>query len=134
MSGVCLHLLTEHPVGLEAPSQGDLDPDNYKHSAFFVDVSIKHPASLDLSHTWPETDPSPCTLNREHAFSQGSSGQHLWGPRTVLSLHLVPNCVTLGGLPSFSELQVSYLHDGDNNAKLKRLLQGLNVCQVLSSV
>lgn len=134
MSGACLHLLTECPVGSEVPSLRALGLGNYNHSAFSVEVSIKNPASLDLSHTWPETDPPPCTLNREHAFSWGSSGQYPWGPRTVVSLNLVPNCMTLGGLPSFSELQVSYLHDGDNNAKLKRLLQGLNVCQVLSGV
>ena len=73
-------------------------------------------------------------LQEKRAFSQGTSGQHLWGPGTVLSLSLVPSCVTLGRLLSFSELQVPYLHDVDNNAKLKRLLQGLNVCQVLSGV
>lgn len=57
---------------------------------------------------------------------QGTSDQHLWGPGTVLNFNLVPSCVTLGRLLSFSEFQVPYLHDGDNNIKLKRLLQGLN--------
>lgn len=44
----------------------------------------------------------------------------------VLSLNLVPSCVTLGRLLSFSELQVPYLLEVDHHAKLKRLLQGLN--------
>lgn len=83
--------------------------------------------SVDLFHIWPEPLPSFCTLTEENMLPlQGTSGQHLWGPETVLSLNIVPSCVTLGRLLNFSELQVPYLHEGVNNAKLKRLSQGLN--------
>lgn len=97
-------------------------------SAFLVDISVEssdllgsylHPARI---RTYTASAPT-----KNMSSSPETSGCHSRAAGTIPGLTIVPSGVTLGRSLSVSEPQViSYLHNGINIAKIKRLFRGLN--------